>query len=188
MHLTALHIKCLTQDGLKSQMPSACPCLVQPRPQAGTQRERTPLFPGGEEPLRKGPPRLPWIPSSLWPTQTCSKAQRLSVSLQRRGGSRRQPRQEQTGSAFLAGQGRLCSFKSPSSLPARGVKEKSDTFFLGDVNGQARTASCLFHSFSTQPPGMAGNERANCAPVEAQVGREPRRLQEPGTAPAHLGK
>lgn len=97
-------------------------------------------------------------------------------------------RQEQTGSTFPAGQGRLCSFKSPSSLPAHGVKEKSDTFFLRDVNRQARTASCLFHSFSTQPPGMAGNERANCAPMEAQVGREPRQLREPGRAPAHLGK
>lgn len=40
-----------------------------------------------------------------------------------------------------------------------------------DVNGGASTASCLFHSFSTQPSGTAANERADCAPAQEQAGR-----------------
>lgn len=133
------HINCLTRNGLKSQMPFARPCLTQPLPQAGWQREHTPLFPGSEEPLRKGSHRLPWDPrQSLAHSdlQQSTKAEhepagkrreQMAAQTRRADGSR----QEQMNGTFPAGQGRLCSFKSPSSLPAHGVKEKSDTFFSG---------------------------------------------------------
>lgn len=91
-------MKCLTQDGLKSQLPTD-----QPLPQAGRQREHRPLFPGGQESLRKGYPRLPWDPQQPLAhshLQQSPKAEhepaekrREQMPAQTRGG-----RQEQTGS------------------------------------------------------------------------------------------
>lgn len=81
-------ITCLNWDGLKSQMPFACPCVTWPLPHAGRQREKAALLSAGEEPSQgRG---LPGTQAPMGPpgdrhqSLAHSELQQRSLSLQRR--------------------------------------------------------------------------------------------------------
>lgn len=97
--------------------------------------------------------------------------------------TRRADRSRQ-GSTFPGRAGSAALRVLPPSQPT--VSRKNLTrFFWGMLTDKLEQPVAFSIHFPHSPLGWLGMKEPI---VAAQVGREPRRLWEPGTAPAHLGK